>query len=116
MAALLIGYARCSTDHQDLNAQRDALPARGVSLSWKRLWMPSRDNGRFMRRTMPGELHLLHQGKRTLRCTPQQQESQRDHAKLYLRNPRPKRCRLAVCEMRAQQASRCLDEQRPPFG
>ncbi len=28
MAALLIGYARVSTDQQDLTAQRDALGAR----------------------------------------------------------------------------------------
>jgi len=27
MAALLIGYARCSTDQQDLTAQRDGLAA-----------------------------------------------------------------------------------------
>jgi len=27
MAALLVGYARCSTDQQDLTAQRDAWPA-----------------------------------------------------------------------------------------
>ena len=31
MAALLIGYARCSTDQQDLTAQRDGLTAVGVS-------------------------------------------------------------------------------------
>ncbi len=31
MAALLIGYARCSTDQQDLTAQRDALAALGVA-------------------------------------------------------------------------------------
>ena len=31
MAALLIGYARCSTDQQDLTAQRDGLSALGVS-------------------------------------------------------------------------------------
>jgi len=31
MAALLIGYARCSTDQQDLTAQRDGLTALGVS-------------------------------------------------------------------------------------
>jgi len=31
MAALLIGYARCSTDQQDLTAQRDGLRALGVS-------------------------------------------------------------------------------------
>ena len=30
MAALLIGYARCSTDQQDLTAQRDGLLALGV--------------------------------------------------------------------------------------
>ena len=31
MAALLIGYARCSTDQQDLTAQRDGLAALGVA-------------------------------------------------------------------------------------
>jgi len=30
MSALLVGYARCSTDQQDLTAQRDALTALGV--------------------------------------------------------------------------------------
>lgn len=30
MSALLVGYARCSTDHQDLAAQRDGLLALGV--------------------------------------------------------------------------------------
>ena len=30
MSALLVGYARCSTDQQDLTAQRDALRALGV--------------------------------------------------------------------------------------
>jgi len=29
MTALLIGYARCSTDQQDLTAQRDGLAAFG---------------------------------------------------------------------------------------
>ncbi len=31
MAALLIGYARCSTDQQDLTAQRDGVTALGVA-------------------------------------------------------------------------------------
>ncbi|MET3807243.1 DNA invertase Pin-like site-specific DNA recombinase [Nakamurella sp. UYEF19] len=31
MAALLIGYARCSTDQQDLTAQHDSLAALGVA-------------------------------------------------------------------------------------
>lgn len=31
MTALLIGYARCSTDQQDLSAQRDGLAALGVA-------------------------------------------------------------------------------------
>ena len=31
MSALLIGYARCSTDQQDLTAQRDGLVALGVA-------------------------------------------------------------------------------------
>ncbi len=33
MAALLIGYARCSTDQQDLTAQRDGLLTMGVETS-----------------------------------------------------------------------------------
>ncbi len=32
MSALLVGYARCTTDSQDLTAQRDALLAMGVDL------------------------------------------------------------------------------------
>jgi len=31
MAALLIGYARCSTDEQDLTVQREGLAALGVT-------------------------------------------------------------------------------------
>jgi DNA invertase Pin-like site-specific DNA recombinase len=31
MSALLVGYARCSTDQQDLTAQRDALLGLGVA-------------------------------------------------------------------------------------
>jgi DNA invertase Pin-like site-specific DNA recombinase len=31
MTALLIGYARCSTDQQDLTAQHDGLVALGVA-------------------------------------------------------------------------------------
>ncbi len=34
MAALLIGYARCSTDQQDLTAQRDGLLGLGVAIAW----------------------------------------------------------------------------------
>jgi len=33
MTALLIGYARCSTDQQDLTAQREGLAALGVSVN-----------------------------------------------------------------------------------
>jgi len=33
MAALLIGYARCSTDQQDLTAQRDGLLGLGVAIA-----------------------------------------------------------------------------------
>jgi DNA invertase Pin-like site-specific DNA recombinase len=33
MSGLLIGYARVSTDEQDLTAQRNALDALGVSAS-----------------------------------------------------------------------------------
>ena len=32
MNALLVGYARCSTDQQDLTAQRDGLLALGVDV------------------------------------------------------------------------------------
>src|SRR5664280_129146 len=32
IAALLIGYARCSTDQQDLTAQCDGLEPRGIRL------------------------------------------------------------------------------------
>jgi hypothetical protein len=32
MSALLVGYARCSTDQQDLTAQRDGLFALGVEV------------------------------------------------------------------------------------
>ncbi len=31
MSALLVGYARCSTDTQDLTAQRDGLSRLGVA-------------------------------------------------------------------------------------
>ncbi len=31
MSALLLGYARCATDQQDLTAQRDGLAALGVT-------------------------------------------------------------------------------------
>lgn len=37
MTAMLIGYARCSTDQQDLTAQREALVGLGVSL--KRIYV-----------------------------------------------------------------------------
>jgi DNA invertase Pin-like site-specific DNA recombinase len=33
MTALLTGYARCSTDQQDLTAQREGLAALGVAVN-----------------------------------------------------------------------------------
>ncbi len=32
MSALLVGYARCSTDQQDLTAQHEALAAEGAGV------------------------------------------------------------------------------------
>ena len=50
MAAMLIGYARCSTDNQDLTAQRDGITALGVQS--KRIYV---DHGRTGRnRDRPG--------------------------------------------------------------
>ncbi len=50
MAAMLIGYARCSTDDQDLTAQRDGLSALGVKP--KRLYVDHGLTGR--NRDRPG--------------------------------------------------------------
>ncbi len=41
MAAMLIGYACCSTDQQDLTAQRDGLTALGVKA--KRIYVDYAD-------------------------------------------------------------------------
>ena len=38
MSAPLVGYARCSTDQQDLTAQRDALAGLGVEA--ERIYVP----------------------------------------------------------------------------
>ena len=46
MAALLIGYARCSTDQQDLTAQRDGLAALGVDVN--RVYDPTDPVGRLL--------------------------------------------------------------------
>jgi DNA invertase Pin-like site-specific DNA recombinase len=50
MAAMLIGYARCSTDNQDLTAQRDGLAALGVKA--KRIYVDHGLTGR--NRDRPG--------------------------------------------------------------
>ena len=41
MAVMLIGYARCSTDNQDLTAQREGLAALGVKA--KRIYVDYAD-------------------------------------------------------------------------
>ncbi|MBC7632548.1 recombinase family protein, partial [Aeromicrobium sp.] len=50
MAAMLIGYARCSTDSQDLAAQQDGLVALGVKA--KRIYVDHGLTGR--NRDRPG--------------------------------------------------------------
>ncbi|MDQ2850015.1 MAG: recombinase family protein, partial [Actinomycetota bacterium] len=50
MAAMLIGYARCSTDDQDLTAQREGLAALGVKA--KRVYVDHGLTGR--NRDRPG--------------------------------------------------------------
>jgi DNA invertase Pin-like site-specific DNA recombinase len=50
MAAMLIGYARCSTDNQDLTAQREGLAALGVKA--KRIYVDHGLTGR--NRDRPG--------------------------------------------------------------
>ena len=63
MAALLIGYARCSTDQQDLTAQHDGLTALGVcpariyvdhGLTGTNRDRPARSPGGLPRRRHPG--------------------------------------------------------------
>src|SRR4051812_13118108 len=39
MSALLVGYARCSTDQQDLTAQRDGLLGLGVEAEAERVYV-----------------------------------------------------------------------------
>ena len=63
MSALLVGYARCSTDQQDLTAQRDALLGLGVEAErdLRRPW-PDRHQPRAARparstRRVPGRRH-----------------------------------------------------------
>lgn len=53
MVAMLIGYARCSTDNQDLTAQRDGLTALGVQS--KRIYVDHRLTGRNRDRPGPRE-------------------------------------------------------------
>lgn len=39
MSALLAGYARCSTDQQDLTAQRDGLLGLGLGVETERIYV-----------------------------------------------------------------------------
>ena len=59
MAALLIGYARVSTDQQDLTAQRDGLAALGVAA--RRLYVDHRLPG--TKRERPGPRHAPAAGR-----------------------------------------------------
>lgn len=62
MTATLIGYARCSTDRQDLTAQRQALADLGVAPD--RIYMDKGLTGR--KRVRPGLDQALAQGNRIL--------------------------------------------------
>jgi hypothetical protein len=60
MSALLVGYARCSTDQQDVTAQRDALVGLGVgpSGSTSTTASPAPTEGHFDSTTPAGEQGL----------------------------------------------------------
>jgi Resolvase, N terminal domain len=76
MAALLIGYARCSSDPQDLTAQHDGLTALGVS---------------------PGRIYVDHGLTGTARDRPRSSPRVWCHAaSAWVKWARPARCLVSV--------------------
>jgi hypothetical protein len=74
MSALFVGYARCSTDQQDLTAQRDALLGLGVEV--ERIYVGhgltgtnrDRGTGRLPSRRHPGGDQARPPGEVPARC------------------------------------------------
>jgi hypothetical protein len=71
MSALLVGYARCSTDQQDLTAQHDAVARRGIWEIFER--MPEQQahtNAVALREDRMGAIrrfHVCHKRPRNIR-------------------------------------------------